>query len=147
VYEVSVYAIESTGNASPALTDAVVAAPSISDAALTLESDLDVVVTGEGLGSSPSGSPVSTGCGTSGSDYTNNAIVFQDYRSGLLNWTAGQPGDCIGVSLMNYSGTQVEYDLGSGYGVGQSTVQDGDTVIVTINGVQFTEIASVTVNN
>jgi hypothetical protein len=48
---------------------------------------------------------------------------------------------------VNYSGTQVEYDLGSGYGVGQSTVQDGDTVIVTVNGAQFTEIASVTVNN
>jgi Fibronectin type III domain/Putative Ig domain len=147
VYEISVYAVESTGNASPPLTDAVVAAPAISNAALTLESDLDVVITGEGFGSSPSGAPVSTGCGASGSDYTNNAIVFQDYRSGALNWTAGQPGDCIGVSLLNYSSTQVEYDLGNAYGVGQSTVQDGDTVIITIDGAQFTEIASVTVNN
>jgi hypothetical protein len=147
LYEISVYAIESTGNASPPLIDTVVAAPSISGAALTVESALDVVITGDGFGGTPSGAAVSTGCSASGSDYTNNAIVFQDYRAGVLNWTAGEPGDCIGVFLLNYSNTQVEYDLGNAYGLGQSTVEDGDTVIVTIDGAQFTEIASVTVNN
>jgi hypothetical protein len=147
LYEISVYALESTGNASPPLTDAVVAAPSISAAALTLQNILDVAISGTGLGNSPSGAAMSAGCGASGSDYTNNAIVLQDYRSGSLNWTAGEPGDCIGLTIVQYSPTEVEYDLGNAYGLGPSTVQDGDTIIVTINGAQFTEVASVTVNN
>lgn len=143
LWEISVYALESTGNASPPLIDAAVAAPSISD--VTLENGLGVTIDGNGFGSAPSGTEVSNTCGATGSNYTQNAIVFEDYRSGILNWTAGQPGDCVGLFLLSYSNTEVQFDLGNAYGLGagQVSVEDGDVVTVIINGTQFTEVATV----
>ena len=56
-------------------------------------------------------------------------------------WTAGSTGNCIGLLVAGYSDGLASFGFGSEYGAKPYwTLQPGDTVTVTVNGTQRTEV-------
>jgi len=67
-------------------------------------------------------------------------LLFQDTASDGTTWSAGAGSNCIGLDVLYYSDNEIEYEFGSFYGSeSKYTVQTGDTITVTVNGLQYTE--------
>jgi hypothetical protein len=99
-----------------------------------------VTVSGGGFGKAPAGAASAAGCKATGSDYADNALVFQDTGSDGTTWSAGADGNCIGLHILSYTDNQVSYEFGSFYGSETKyTVQNGDSITVTVNDLQHTE--------
>lgn len=91
-----------------------------------------VTVTGVGLGSLPIAeaepAPECFGGPLTGDDF-GEAAWIEDPTQG---WTAGQDGDCIGLSFSSYTETEVIFHLGSGY-VEYSPMQKKDHYKLSLN--------------
>jgi streptogramin lyase len=99
-----------------------------------------VEITGSGFGNTPAGAATAAGCGATGSDYANNALSFTDKATNGTTWSAGSGSNCIGLDVLYYSDNEVEYEFGSFYGCAPKfTVQNGDLITVTVNGLQYPE--------
>jgi uncharacterized repeat protein (TIGR01451 family) len=107
----------------------------------------ELVVTGSGFGATaPAG--VDPGCPeppTGAGQNFGTKIYFNDYSA--AQWQAGTGGDCIGLVLVSWSETSVDFTLGSWYswpqgGGGQGVIlADGDPYTMTLKGAHFTGIA------
>jgi hypothetical protein len=100
-----------------------------------------VTVTGSNFGSTPPTATAET-CqpGDTGNIYTGSGLVFQDLSGG---WGAGQPGDCIGLSLTSWSSTQAVFSFGSQY-ANFGPINAGDQIEATIQGASDTVTAAFT---
>jgi hypothetical protein len=99
-----------------------------------------VTISGGGFGNAPAGAATPAGCGATGSDYANNTLLFKDDASNGTTWSAGSGSNCIGLDVLSYSDNQVSYEFGSFYGCAPKfTVQNGDSITVRLNGLQYTE--------
>jgi hypothetical protein len=94
-----------------------------------------ITVTGSGFGSSPPiGTPETCQSGDTGDDYGSSGLWFSDATQG--GWTAGQAGDCIGLIVSSWSGSQVVYGFGNEY-ANYPAIQSGDQVEVDVQGATF----------
>jgi hypothetical protein len=142
VYSVQVWAINADLKGSPAASGTFNGLGGwISGVTVTPSGNSEIVtVSGGGFGNAPAGAATAAGCAATGSDYANNALVFQDTASDGMKWSAGAGSNCIGLDVLSYSDNQVSYKFGSFYGSeSKYTVQDGDSITVTLNGLQHTE--------
>ena len=97
--------------------------------------DPTITVTGSGFGSSPPiGSPETCQSGDTGDDYGSSGLWFSDATQG--GWTAGQAGDCIGLIVSSWSGSQVVYGFGNEY-ANYPAIQPGDQVEVDVQGATY----------
>ena len=97
--------------------------------------DPTITVTGSGFGSSPPiGSPETCQSGDTGDDYGSSGLWFSDATQG--GWTAGQAGDCIGLIVSSWSGSQVVYGFGNEY-ANYPAIQSGDQVEVDVQGATY----------
>jgi len=97
--------------------------------------DPTISVTGSGFGSSPPiGSPETCQSGDTGDDYGSSGLWFSDATQG--GWTAGQAGDCIGLIVSSWSGSQVLYGFGNEY-ANYPAIQPGDQVEVDVQGATY----------
>ena len=96
---------------------------------------------GFGPGPAPSGTATNAGCGGSGQDFSNSSLSFSVITPLGQRWTAGSTGNCIGLVVSSYSDNSVTFGFGSEYGAKPYwTLQAGDTVTLTVNGIQRTEV-------
>jgi len=99
-----------------------------------------ITITGSGFGNAPNGTTYPVGCRATYSNYTNEALVFQDKSTDGLTWSAGSESTCTGLDLVSYSDTEVSYEFGSYYGSNSKYTRDVlDYLTVTINGIQCSE--------
>ena len=106
--------------------------PTISSVTFTgTSSDPTVTIAGSNLGTEPSGSPA--GCSTTGDNFPGTSLTFNDTTG---PWGAGTGGDCIGLLVSSYTGSQIVYQFGSGYNT-YGTANSGDSYNVTVQGVTF----------
>jgi hypothetical protein len=97
--------------------------------------DPTITVTGSGFGSSPPiGSPETCQSGDTGDDYGSSGLWFSDTTQG--GWTAGQAGDCIGLIVSSWSGSQVVFGFGNEY-ANYPAIQPGDQVEVDVQGATY----------
>jgi hypothetical protein len=97
--------------------------------------DPTITVTGSGFGSSPPiGSPETCQSGDTDDDYGSSGLWFSDATQG--GWTAGQDGDCIGLIVSSWSGSQVVFGFGNEY-ANYPAIQSGDHVEVDVQGATF----------
>jgi hypothetical protein len=97
-------------------------------------SDPSITVTGTNLGGYPPiGTPETCQPGDTGDNYGSTGLSFGDVTQG---WTAGQAGDCIGLTITSWSSTQVVFGFGNEYG-NYPPVQAGDQVNVEVQGATF----------
>jgi len=110
--------------------------PSITGVSFTgTSADPTITVTGSGFGSSPPiGTPETCQSGDTGDDYGSSGLWFSDATQG--GWTAGQAGDCIGLIVSSWSGSQVVYGFGNEY-ANYPAIQSGDQVEVDVQGATF----------
>ena len=96
-----------------------------------------ITITGHGFGSEPVGS--ATGCGTTGTDFPGADLSFQDVQTG---WSAGTPGDCLGLVVSSYTATRISYSFGSAYGTGDPPLElsTSDAFTVSVDGATCSEI-------
>jgi hypothetical protein len=95
---------------------------------------------GFGPGPAPSGTATNAGCGGSGQDFSNSSLSFSVITPLGQQWTAGSTGNCIGLVVSSYSDNSVTFGFGSEYGAKPYwTLQAGDTVTLTVNGIQRTQ--------
>jgi virginiamycin B lyase len=143
VYGVQVYAINGDSKGSPAASGSFNGLGGwISGVTITPSgSSVIVTISGGGFGNAPAGTASAAGCGATGSDYSNSALVFQDDSSDGTTWSAGAGSNCIGLEDLSYSDNQVSYKFGSFYGSeSKYTVQDGDSIAVTVYGIRYTGV-------
>ncbi len=86
-----------------------------------------ITVTGSNLGAAPVG--LAPGCGDWGEVFTG--VRFVDITNG---WDAGEPPDCLGLTVTLWTNTQVVFGFGSGYSSYNPTV-NGDQFLVSLFGV------------
>jgi hypothetical protein len=94
-----------------------------------------VTITGSNFGTIPAAnpaSPVACVAGDTSFDYGVSGLWFNDATAG---WTAGQTGDCIGLTVTSYTNTTVVYRFGAGYGHYGPLVTNGDAYALTVWGV------------
>jgi len=142
VYTVNVWAINNNGQTSMNVTGTFKGLGGwISSVQVTPSGNTEVVrITGSDFGNTPAGAATAAGCGATGSDYANNALSFTDKASDGTTWSAGAGSNCIGLDVLYYSDNEVEYEFGSFYGSeSKYTVQIGDLITFTINGLQYPE--------
>jgi streptogramin lyase len=142
VYSVEVFAINANRQSSPNATGTFNGLGGwISGVTVTPSGNSEIVtVSGGGFGKAPAGAASAAGCKATGSDYADNALVFQDTGSDGTTWSAGADGNCIGLHILSYTDNQVSYEFGSFYGSETKyTVQNGDSITVTVNDLQHTE--------
>ncbi|HMD46354.1 MAG TPA: IPT/TIG domain-containing protein [Acidimicrobiales bacterium] len=95
-----------------------------------------ITVTGSGFLPEPAsdGPPCGQKHASAGADYANN-LYLNDTTAGF---GAGQDGDCVGLVVKSYSGTQVVLKLGSFYKKGHySAFAAGDAITFDLKGTQF----------
>ena len=95
-----------------------------------------VTVTGTGFTNAPSVGA----CGFSGVDYPYGNLDLLDAKGG---WGAGIPGDCIGLNLVQLTGTQAVFTLGDYY-AGNFTLASGDPFTVGVDGAVYNGTVSYT---
>jgi virginiamycin B lyase len=142
VYSVQVWAINADLKASPAASGTFNGLGGwISGMTVTPSGNSEIVtISGGGFGNAPAGAATPAGCGATGSDYANNTLLFKDDASNGTTWSAGSGSNCIGLDVLSYSDNQVSYEFGSFYGCAPKfTVQNGDSITVRLNGLQYTE--------
>jgi hypothetical protein len=83
-------------------------------------------------------SPVSCAPGSPSYDYASGVLSFSDTTEG---WSAGAPGNCIGVDVKSWSNTSVSFGFGTGYV--WPLLANGDAYQVSVLGVTATGTASV----
>ena len=134
-YTLTVLGTSSSGTAS--ITSAP--SPTITGVAFTgVPSDPVVTVTGTDLGATappadPTG-PLTCMAGDTSHTYAGDAFSFADTTQG---WTAGVPGDCLGLVPVSWSATSVVFGFGAYYPeVGALTT--GDAYSVGLLGATFT---------
>ncbi len=102
---------------------------------------VEVSGAGFGPGPNPPGTATNAGCGGSGQDYSGDSLVVHVVTPLGQQWTAGSTGNCIGLLVAGYSDGLASFGFGSEYGAKPYwTLQPGDTVTVTVNGTQRTEV-------
>ena len=54
-------------------------------------------------------------------------------------WTAGEPGDCIGLNILSYNDSSIVFTLGSGYNLAgyYGPLIDGDSIAMSVEGTTF----------
>jgi len=99
-----------------------------------------ITVTGSRFGSTIGGSAIPANCSASGSDYRTpnyqNDLFLQDLTE---NWNAGIPGDCIGLTNLSNTDSQVGFGLGNYYDQAypnNSMLTPGDRFAVSVEGVR-----------
>ena len=110
--------------------------PSITAVTFTgTSADPTITVTGSGFGAGPPiGSPQTCQSGDTGDDYGSSGLWFSDATQG--GWTAGQDGDCIGLIVSAWSGSQVVFGFGNEY-ANYPAIQSGDQIEVDVQGATF----------
>jgi len=145
LYTVQVWAINASGASSPAASGTFnTQGGDISGITIVPGGpNFAVQVSGAGFGPGPDppGTATNAGCGGSGQDFSNNSLVFQVVTPLGQQWTAGATGNCIGLLVAGYSDNLVTYGFGSEYGAKPYwTLQPGDTITMTVNGTQRSEV-------
>jgi hypothetical protein len=92
-----------------------------------------VTVTGSGFGTKPAGS-LPCGKAKDGMDFGSNGLWLSDTTVGF---TAGQVGDCVGLTPSTYTATKIVMKLGSYYKKHFSAFATGDAFTVTVLGTSF----------
>ena len=119
---------------------ATVAYPTISSVSLSgVSSAPTVTINGTGFGQVPDTSPGPASCylGTgTGYDYAFNGLSVTDSTDG---WFAGQPTDCVGLVVKEYTSTQVVLQFGSYYNTNGWVLHAGDSYIVSVAGAATTD--------
>jgi hypothetical protein len=102
---------------------------------------LTVTVTGSNLGDfQPVPSPLTPDACASGDtsyDYASGVLGFSDTSEG---WSAGEPGDCVGLLVSSWSSDHVVLTLGAGYAY--PLLAEGDSYAVTVLGNTLTATAA-----
>ncbi len=128
-----------TGLGSPSGTAAFKVAttplPAITGVSFTgSTSDPTVAIAGSNFGTYPPfGTPETCQAGDTGDLYGSTGLWFEDVTAA---WTAGQSGDCIGLSLVSWSSTSVVFTFGNEYANYQA-IATGDAVDVEAQGTSF----------
>jgi hypothetical protein len=91
---------------------------------------LSITVSGHGFGSTPPSPSVTSPCGFTGNTYNAGTLDFMDSTQG---WTAGENGDCIGITISSWTNTKVILGLGSDY-ANYGAVTTGDSYQLQILG-------------
>jgi len=113
------------GTPTPAITGVSLSGPAASPS---------ITVTGTGFGSTPPiGTPETCQPGDTGDDYGSTGLWFGDTTQG---WTAGQAGDCIGLIVTSWTGTQVTFGFGNQY-ANYPAVQPTDQVQLSVQGAAY----------
>jgi len=145
LYTVQVWAINAAGASSPTASgtfntqggdiSGITIVPSGPNFAVELSG------AGFGPGPDPPGTATNAGCGGSGQDFSNSSLVFHVLTPLGQQWTAGNTGNCIGLLVAGYSDNSTTFGFGSAYGTKPYwTLQPGDTITVTVNGTQRSEV-------
>jgi len=93
-----------------------------------------ITISGTNLGNFPPiGTPETCQAGDTGDIYGASGLWFSDSTTG---WTAGQSGDCIGLVVSSWSGTQVTFTFGNQYG-NYPPIGTGDSFAVDVQGAGF----------
>ena len=93
-----------------------------------------ITISGTNLGNFPPiGTPETCQAGDTGAIYGASGLWFSDTTTG---WTAGQSGDCIGLVVSSWSGTQVTFTFGNQYG-NYPPIGTGDSFAVDVQGAGF----------
>lgn len=117
------------------------AAPTVTSVAVSgSPSSPTVTIDGTNFGQfPPPGSPEWDCGGTfTGDVYANVGLNLGDQTGG---WTAGQGGDCLGLTVSSWSQTSIQLALGSYY-PNVSPMATGDTYTFQLQGYQFTGTVS-----
>lgn len=130
-YHYRVVATTSTGNAIGIDKTFKTEGPSITAVQFTgTPAEPTVTITGSNFGPKPApepSEPLTCFAGDTSFDY-GTSLYFTETTQ---NWTAGEIGDCIGLSVSTYTETQIVYKFGAGYGhYGQVTSGDAYTLVV-----------------
>lgn len=90
-----------------------------------------VTVEGSGFGSEPASEP--SPCGGTGMDFPSDDFYMSDKLAG---WNAGAPGNCTGLVVQTYSGSEVAFSFGSNYDAAPDydILNGGDKLDLDING-------------
>ena len=99
-----------------------------------------ITVSGSGFGTeSDLGASSPAGCDWGGLVYPAPSIALSDN-----GWTAGEPGDCIGLNILSYDDSSIVFTLGSGYNLAgyYGPIIDGDSISMSVEGTTFNGTAS-----
>ncbi len=96
-----------------------------------------ITVTGANFGSSPIAS-LAPGCGAGGGqDYSDSALSVTDVHGNGHSWEAGAPDNCVGLSIVSWTPTQVVFTFGSSFGHADWFFQQGDILTITLKGAEY----------
>lgn len=136
----TVYAFNDHLDGSPASNQAIYSGDVYltSDSVSTGTGAPTITVNGNDLGTGPTGGSMAPGCGYGGGvDYPNATLSLTVVHDSGDEWAAGDPGDCVGVSVVSWTPTQVVFTLGDGYGHSDWTLGQGDVFFVTVECAQY----------
>jgi PEP-CTERM motif len=103
-----------------------------------------IIIAGSGFLPEPVGDD-SPGGGAFGQDFGPDVTTFSINDGGMFSFTAGQDGDTIGLTNINYTDTLISYQLGENYAAFfqiQYALENGDPFTIFVNGTEFTGTVS-----
>ena len=95
-----------------------------------------MLVKGTGFATSRPTFPI--GCSGSGTDYKYGNLFLNDTTGG---WSAGVPGDCIGLTVSKQKPTKFAFGLGTFY-AGSFSLNAGDSYTMGVDGTTFSGTVS-----